>query len=278
MKIAIYGDSYGNCFLTNFKGDEVDRGKAWVEILADRHQVKNFSVAGSSLFYSYDLFLQHNQNFDYNIFLVTEPNRITLPDEYEFPLSKHAGISTINGFKRTNNIKNNNIITMVESYYSLIHNQKVTDTFHNLMLDNIHRINQNTLIIPCFNDSVPGEYYTLNSISGYEWSDSVILKTLRNNKFFNWAPIEEGNTRWTYNEYKKCHLTEENNIILADLISNAIDNRQYKIDLNLDQFKKMSKDIEYYYMYIDLNQVYSERRLNGELYSLYNKLISGKSD
>lgn len=274
MKIAIYGDSYGNFCLKNVQGDSNDRGKAWVEILSEKYQVVNFCVPSSSLFYSYNLFLQHNQNFDYNIFLVTEPNRITLPDEYEFPLSKHINFSATTGFKRSDNPIANNLMTAVESYYSLIHNQSAVDTFHNLMLDSISRINQNTIVIPCFNGSIPGEFYSLNRISHYEGTDSVVLTTLWDNNYRFWTPIESENSRWAYNDYRKCHLIEENNIILADLISNAIDNKQCKVDLNFNQFKKMSKDIEYYHMYIDLNQIWCERAMTGEMYNLYNKLTS----
>lgn len=272
MKIAIYGDSYGSCYLSNIRGDEVDRGKAWVEILAERYQVVNFSVPGSSVFYSYDLFLQHNQNFDYNIFLVTEPNRTTLPDEYEFPLTRHITPGAVLGFSRSVQPIARTLMTAIDSYYSLIHNQTAADTFHNLMLDSINRINQNTIIIPCFNDSVPGEFYSLNRISHNERTDSVVLTTLWDNNYYFWTLIQDGDMRWAYNDYRKCHLIEENHIILADLISDAIHNKQRKVDLNFNHFKKMSKDPEYYNMYIDLNQVNVERRLTGELHNLYNKL------
>ena len=35
MKIAIYGDSFGDFSLENIPGDDLDRGKAWVELFAE---------------------------------------------------------------------------------------------------------------------------------------------------------------------------------------------------------------------------------------------------
>ena len=111
MKIAIYGDSFGNSMIeTSIESKDQDtRGKAWVELLADNYDVTNFCYPGSSLFYSYQLFLKNNQKFDYNIFLVTEPNRITLPDEFDIlPMSKHINLSFVHAFNHRFSSKTTN--------------------------------------------------------------------------------------------------------------------------------------------------------------------------
>ena len=41
MKIAIYGDSFGNTVLENIEDDNIDRGLAWVELLAKKYEVVN---------------------------------------------------------------------------------------------------------------------------------------------------------------------------------------------------------------------------------------------
>jgi len=102
-KIAIYGDSFGNMRLENFQGDLRDRGLGWPEWLEKKYQVTNFAQSGSSLFYSYKLFLENNKDFDYNIFLVTEPNRITIPKESIAPgstLNHHINLSMIDAYSR----------------------------------------------------------------------------------------------------------------------------------------------------------------------------------
>ena len=184
MKIAIYGDSFGNSLIEPLKEyKECDtRGKAWVELFQDDYEVTNFSYPGSSLFYSYKLFLENNQKFDYNIFLVTEPNRITLPDEFDIrPLSKHINLGIIHSLnhkyssKVTNDSRLDIIISALQSYYAIVHNEHAINIFHNLMLENINRINQNTIIIPCFNQSMPNTQVSLNSISSYEFKESKVI-------------------------------------------------------------------------------------------------------
>jgi len=274
MKIAVYGDSYGMHYLNNLKDDVLDRGKSWIELLEEKYQVTNFCVNGSSFFYSYKLFLENNQNFDYNILLVTEPNRITLPDEYELPLSKHVTPGTLSGFGRSENVITNTLISSINSYYNIIHNREAVYISHNLMLENIIRLNKKTIIIPCFKTSTTDKSYSLNCISAYELQDSEFLRKLKYKSYHPWTAIKDENTKWTYNDYRKCHLNEENNKILFNLIYDAINNNKQRINLDLKQFVKASKDIEYYHLYIDLNQVHHERRLNGELHNLYNKLFN----
>ena len=281
MKIAIYGDSFGNSMINDTveRIDRNTRGKAWVELLADDYDVTNFAHTGSSLFYSYKLFLENNQKFDYNIFLVTESNRITLPDEFDIPpLTKHINLSFVDSLKHTysSNATSDSrltyIISALESYYAIVHNDHAVDIFHNLMLENINRINQNTIIIPCFNDSIPNTEVSLNSISGYEFYDSKVMYYLKEKNYCNFTPIEDENGKWTYNDYRKCHLNEENNKILFNLINDAIINKQQTININLKQFVKASKDIEYYYYLIRLSDGH-QTGLNGELHNLYSKLL-----
>jgi len=287
MKIAIYGDSFGSSMIDSLleEKDCDTRGNAWVEHLSEIHEVTNYSYPGSSLFYNYKLFLENNQNFDYNIFLITEPNRITLPDnpilitdDNKPGLTKHINLGIVDSFDRFLNSDNdthnlNLIISALKSYYSFIHNQEAVDTFHNLMIDNIKKINRNTITIPCFTFSIPNTEISLNCISNYELSNFEIVEFLREKEYFLWTPIEDVTGKWTYSDYRKCHLNEENHKKLFDLINDAIINKQQTINLDLNQFVKASKDVEYYYFYVDLNQLWFERRLNGELHNLYNKLL-----
>jgi len=161
MKIAIYGDSFGNSMIDDLveRIDRDTRGKAWVELLADEYDVTNFAQTGSSLFYSYKLFLENNQKFDCNIFLVTDPNRITLPNEFDIPpLTKHINLGLLKYLEDTysnSNPRLSHIVSALKSYYAIVHNFHAVDIFHNLMLENINRINKNTIIIPCFNHSIP---------------------------------------------------------------------------------------------------------------------------
>jgi len=101
MKIAVYGDSFGNLYSNNIPGDNLDRGKSWVDVLEKKYLITNYSKSASSLFYSYDLFLTHNKDYDYNIFLVTEPNRLTLNNVDDNSFLKHVNAGILDFFKKS---------------------------------------------------------------------------------------------------------------------------------------------------------------------------------
>jgi len=273
MKIAVYGDSFAGCNLTNIPGDNLDRGKSWVEVLEQKYTVTNFSKTASSLFYSYELFLKHNKDFDYNIFLVTEPNRLTLNMEDDNYHLKHINLNTIDFFKKNADSSNDKrdlpIMNAVIGYYTYIHNQTQIDIFHKLMVDSINEINQNSLIIPCFIDSVPGKELARRSLSNI--SDNEVFSSLRilhQKGFKSWQIIDNS---WTFSDYRKCHLSEENNKILADIIDNSISNKETFLDIDLNDFKQASKNIEFYYLKkIISDGTILDARFNGELNNLFN--------
>jgi len=276
MKIAIYGDSFGNHCLENFPGDSRYRGLGWPEILNNQkdYEVTNFSCSGSSLFYSYKLFLENNKNFDYNIFLVTEPNRITLPEESIIPgtsMTPHINLSLVDSLSRFE--YNQTLVSAITLYYGLIHNFEAIELFHKLMVENITQVNQNTLVIPCFHTSISYTPDNLMGISDMEMSEYEMWLTLKDNKYYPWTIIEDETGLWTFNDYRKCHLNEENNKILATMIYQAINNNQQTIDLSLSQFVKSKKDPEHYFFYVDLTTEFNEGPLNGRLHNLYIKLL-----
>lgn len=273
MKIAVYGDSFACCNLINIPGDNLDRGKSWVEVLEEKYTITNFSKTASSLFYSYDLFLKNNKDFDYNIFLVTEPNRLTLNNVDDDSVLKHINVSVLDFFKKSTELDNNanylKIINGIEMYYTYIHNQKQTDICHSLLVDNITKINPNTLIVPCFENSTPGKSLYKKSLSYI--SDNEIftgLMALKDKGYERWKLIDD---KWSFSDYRKCHLSEENNKILADNIINSINNKETLLDININDYQKITKDFEFYFMKRTLGyNGIKESRFNGELDNLFN--------
>lgn len=266
MKIAIYGDSFGDFCLENIPGDHLDRGKAWVELFAENYEVTNFATSGSSVFYSYDLFCKHNKEFDYNIFLVTESDRITINTPYE--RLKHINIHSINFYRNTNlSPVEKKILDRIETYYSVVHNRDYVDTCHKLMVNSLTTINPNTIIIPTFAESLLGvREKSLIYIS--DWELSNIVAKLNRKNYTQWKLV--GDTGWSFVDYKKCHLTEENNQILFDKLVNCINNKfSGLLNINITDFKKSDRDFEFYFrkvFYTDTGAIYT--RFNGELHNL----------
>lgn len=76
MKIAIYGDSYA-CMYP--KDTTLNDQLPWFKFLNDYAVVTNYSVGGSSLYYSYETFLENKNKYDKNIVLGSFPGRSYAP-------------------------------------------------------------------------------------------------------------------------------------------------------------------------------------------------------
>lgn len=280
MKIAIYGDSFGNTELKNIQGDNISRGFAWVELLAKKYDVVNFSESGSSLMYSYELFLKNNKDFDYNIFLVTSENRITVPPHsYLGNWFKHINFSSIELYKNNKydpdpikQIQITDTINAIEGYYKFLYNDTHVHITHKLIIDSISNINKNTLIIPCFKTEFINSL-SLNDITCHEFSKSNTHYKIHS-KYVNFPIVNDENGKWTCGDYRKCHLSEENNLILFDYIDNAIINNQTLLNLNINDFTPILKDYEFYFYMIKFkdNSLPSVKRFNGELNNFVSTL------
>ena len=94
MKIAIFGDSYGSekelfkvAGLGKIRHNEA---RPWVEIFRElaiknglARTVVNYSLSGSSMYYSYDRYLRHCDEYDRVIFICTVGNRLTKMPPYK---------------------------------------------------------------------------------------------------------------------------------------------------------------------------------------------------
>jgi hypothetical protein len=230
MKIGIFGDSFANSILY-YKG-QVDRvGKSWGEVLAEKYDVTNFGLGGSSTYYSYVRFLEHNQKFDKVIFIVSSPGRMTLsPDK--------ALRSHIFGYPRTHQIVGINdtehginsllkldpdsrdVLTLKSAlnYYLYVENVHEQKMINSLYKDMVSIKRPDALVLRAF-DQCDKHNMVLCDISAKEnkawFSDIHAIFT-------------------THRELKRCHMTEENNKILASRIEEWLLTDNFS--MNLDMF------------------------------------------
>jgi hypothetical protein len=157
MKIAIYGDSWGSLGL-----NEPHSYLGWPEILANQPDVKvtNFSVVGSSLYYSYKQFIKNHSSYDINIFLITSIGRMYV-SSMPHSIAKHVnGLSNVlenkETFKQLTNLdkatkeqieKINDALVLY--YLYLQDNERDSDT-DNALIYHAKSISKNTIFIPCF--------------------------------------------------------------------------------------------------------------------------------
>lgn len=230
MKIGIFGDSYANSNL--YPEDAVERvGKSWGEVLSEKYDVTNFGLGGSSTYYSYLNFLENNQKFDKVIFIYSKIGRITLtPERYlkspVFGYPRTQQICGANDVEISINMlresdptsKDMLTLTVALDYYLYLENTQEQHIINSLYRDMVSVKRPDALVLSSFG-TCDRHKMVLFDISGKEYDA--------------WHPaIDDIIT--THREIRRCHMTEENNIIFASRIEEWIKTNSF--NMNLDMF------------------------------------------
>tara|TARA_B110000977_G_scaffold133953_1_gene170566 strand:- start:152 stop:871 length:720 start_codon:yes stop_codon:yes gene_type:complete len=232
MRIGIFGDSY-----TIFNQHNNDHlGLSWVEHLSKIHDVVNFGVPGSSFRWCYELFLKHKLEFDFCIVVVPTPTRVYIKALENLPNAPpgHFFADPLfrDRFKQfTSDPTVLKILDSVDVWYENWRDHCFENHLHNLMVRDVLS-NDNVLVIPGFPESVEGygkPYQNLTDIQYWELAQA--------DPTFDYYHIQCK---------RKCHLTEENNLVLFSLIKRAMNNKEKILNLDIKHFKKPAKSIDYY--------------------------------
>lgn len=261
-QIGIYGDSFAN-----YELHRTDR-KSWidylVELLDTEYKIANHGKKTSSVFHCYKKFLStHHENF-YNIFIVPISGRFyssflenRIPKEI---LRNDYWYNTYQGvlFLREDIIQNQTKLSNYQSLLDIANSVKVyyetwidvdyARMVDNVIIDHLKTKTNNTLFIYTENIEVQGT--GLGNISLWELEQIGV-----NN---NWGEMK--GTKFLMDK-RKNHLSDENSIILAKKINQAINNNQTHISLSTADFTVPSKDFNFYCYWEDI--VESGVRLNG---------------
>lgn len=247
MKIGIFGDSWAKTIVSHGT-KEIHDGYAWWELLAEKYEITNFGIPGSSVYFSYEEFHKHHSKFDKIIFLATEPGRLTFEVGSEI---KHNRLSA--EFKRHCNSyatadyyskvfidvrfpEDTARLNAAKEYFLWILNKKEQSEYKRLMLNEIKNLRPDALILnPAHSwDPVNRQVITcLLDISNME-VDS-----------FGQGSLQDLMSRG-YSDIRPCHLSRENNKILADKISNWIEHSIVP-SIEKDDFVLPADDIELYF-------------------------------
>lgn len=183
--LAIYGDSFADAAWIE------NNYLAWPELLQDHYNITSYAEAGSSLWWSYEKFLKTYQNYDRCIFVVTVPGRIYIESE-----DAHLNLNP-------NTWPVWHGINIGKLYYRYFYSDAREFAFHNFLVNDILS-KDNVLVVPAFKESLPT--YT-------GWS----LCHLADTELLHYGLVHAGT-----NEYRKCHMSKENNIVVYNKILNAL--------------------------------------------------------
>jgi hypothetical protein len=217
MKIGIFGDSFADCsWASHFQS-----GPGWPELLADQYNVTNHALAGTGLYYSYEQFCKHHKNYDRIIFVSSCVDRFSvyLPNADKI---FHIVPGAWNHSALIKNLNKNDlrILNAVENYVLYVLDPERELTFGKLMIDNICRMRNDVIILPAFpiKDNL---------------TTPLHLISVMEEQYYNLSKINLNNLT----DIRKCHLTDENNLMVYKKLITAIDENRNSINIDTTDFK-----------------------------------------
>lgn len=153
MKIAVYGDSFAEPVQFGYKGFDF----LWCNTLADKlnGSITNFAKSGTSIFYSYQKFLDTYNDYDLCIFVTTEPNRYYKSLGLSSGTSYHVGnIDQLEFYRKRLNLSSEDkqLFTWLEGWF-LSSDKAYNKCVSRLMINDIINKKSNTLVYPSFTES-----------------------------------------------------------------------------------------------------------------------------
>jgi hypothetical protein len=220
MKIAIFGDSFGDDHINWIDRNRwLDVGPSWVDYLRQFHDIDNFSSGGSSLYYSKIIFDKTDlSKYDKIIFIATSPYR-------RYNYDSNWNIGRIQTELANKNLDQETIkkLLALRSYFLYVWNES-DQYFHDLMIKDITNMFPAVLHL---------RYQQLDEASNRECK-KVYGKLLTD-------IFQTG-----YSDARKCHLCEENNLILGKQIQYCLENN-LDLDIDIEKFIAPPREFEYYF-------------------------------
>jgi len=213
--LAIFGDSFSDPRWT-----ENSWYKSWPELLADKYDVTNFSLSGTSMWWSYKQFKENYNKFDQCIFVPTMPGRVHIES-----LDRHLNFNETTWPKWFG-------MNFGELWFKYFYSKEREECFQELMIKEIF-LTPNTLVIPAFAESIAG------TNGDTEWT----LCHYADMEIIHYGMKHAGD-----NERRKCHLSTENNQMIFNKIITALSTGANRLQLSKEDYV-VPKDPVHRYWY-----------------------------
>lgn len=222
MKIAIYGDSYTAGQIDK----KINPEPSWVELLAEKfNDITLFGKGGTSLYFSYQSFLQSHEQFDKIIFFATFRNRMYINNPSLDPSVKHMSIQ--NAFNTNkNNIANalvKNVFDAAEKHYQYLYDDQQAKIIRDLMIKDVKNLRPDAIIFDI-------EHY-INGHDDFFWYDEDRTESFK-----------------SHVDIRHMHFSLEKNITVANMMIDNLINNKTDINYELIKQSKPSKKFENYFI------------------------------
>ena len=220
MKIGVFGDSYARTF-DNYP-DSPSLGKAWWEIIADKHELVNHGLAGSAAYYSIEKFREFHADYDKIIFFMTFPGRVYIGENNKITTPGYPRVisSNFNNYDSTKSALDlltsirdrspidEKKIRAVMDYFLYVLNMEEDAFKLSLYSEYVKKIRPDALLI----DAHDVARISLNELVHWKQQDTDLFSR--------------------FVELRKCHFSEENNVIFSSLIEDWINTGTFTLDVN----------------------------------------------
>lgn len=208
IKVGIFGDSFAFPYsivrgAAQHPGIN-NVGRAWSAMLAEKYTVTNFSWPGSDVYFSYEKFLQHYQQFDVNIFVKTADNRLSVKHKTDYVHLYRLDWSQ-NSLKTEDDFDRKQIYRSGIDYFTFLQNDDKDAELGKLMSEQICRLDPNCIFIDTRNESGLKNVF-LNENRAWNLSTASYIT-----KFDNTIDL------------RYCHMTEENNQVVYNKVVECIE-------------------------------------------------------
>jgi hypothetical protein len=256
--IGIYGDSYSNVMHPNFNNAK----NFWADDLKKYHNVTNYGKPGNSIYNCYVDYMENNHKHEINIMVIPVSDRFY--SEYLENSDIAKKMSNKNWYTHYSNVlfyKNSykhkfnpsdtdfnlQLFDSVRLYFEFWKDIQYVNTVNLLLAEKIKTF-KNLITIDVV--SSDPDYIGLQYLSGWELTNApgYIERYISNN---TQAGHEDVENRKFLKDVRNCHLTEENNSVLLNIVQHAINNNIKEIKLKIQDFIAPTKDVDNYLEWTD---------------------------
>jgi hypothetical protein len=250
MKLGIYGDSFA-CINTRWGDGIVDKphlGISWVEILENAgHEINNYAVSGTAFMFSYERFLKEHKNNDLNIFVVTSPHRVYIKEldgrrlfSYTWADEEYERVKKLPFYPKQQ--IHLDILKSARTYLELWADWEMINHTQQVLVNNLWNLAPNTIVIPAFFNSI--EQTTINLFYAAKYELKLVNEKEHTNFDFAYLDCQ-----------RKCHFSNENNIVLGNKVLRAIENNEKIVTLHIDEVAKPANSDFYFYVKSNKNTI-----------------------
>lgn len=224
MRIAIFGDSFGDDVRSWKNANRwLEVGPSWIDYLRKYHEIDNFCEGGAALYYCKKEFDKASlSKYDKIIFIVTAPTR-----RYNFGQSWTATRVNCELSTKKDNLSYQDKENLIALQYYFTHIYNECDLyFHDLMVKDIKNM--------C-------PHVNFLSFDLLDQAQKEEIRQITDRKISSFDLQQQGLT-----DARKCHLSEENNLILGKQINYFL-HKNAELEIDITQFVKPSMSIDYYF-------------------------------